>query len=127
MPEPIFMKLGLYIMEPEPISMAYFINSSHQSVSVCLSPLPLLGNSSVNTFPRQRIYEKIEFLEASFSMRSLLYQRRVCGSVYSPIVARQRLSKHVTVATMNCWRRRFLCEPWLIKWKQVISSSQNFI
>jgi hypothetical protein len=30
-PEPIFMKLGIYIMAPEPISMAYFINSYHHS------------------------------------------------------------------------------------------------
>jgi hypothetical protein len=32
MPEPIFMKLGMYITAPEPISTAYFINPSHQSV-----------------------------------------------------------------------------------------------
>jgi hypothetical protein len=25
MPEPIFMKIGMYIMAPEPISMAYFV------------------------------------------------------------------------------------------------------
>jgi hypothetical protein len=27
-----YMKLGMYIMTPEPISTAYFINPSHQSV-----------------------------------------------------------------------------------------------
>jgi hypothetical protein len=32
MPEPVFRKLGKYIMAPEPISTAYFINPSHQSV-----------------------------------------------------------------------------------------------
>jgi hypothetical protein len=32
MPEKIFMKLGIYIMAPEPISKAYFINPSHRSV-----------------------------------------------------------------------------------------------
>jgi hypothetical protein len=32
MREPMFMILGMYIMEPEPISTAYFINTSHQSV-----------------------------------------------------------------------------------------------
>jgi hypothetical protein len=37
-PEPIFMKLRLYIMAPEPISKAYFINPSHQSV--CLYAYP---------------------------------------------------------------------------------------
>jgi hypothetical protein len=29
--EPIFMKLGMNIMAPEPISMAYFIDPFHQS------------------------------------------------------------------------------------------------
>jgi hypothetical protein len=32
MPEPLFMKLGMYIMAPEPISTAYFVIPSHQSV-----------------------------------------------------------------------------------------------
>jgi hypothetical protein len=32
MPEPVFMKLGMYIMAPEHISMVYFINPSHQTV-----------------------------------------------------------------------------------------------
>jgi hypothetical protein len=35
--EPIFMKLCMYIMAPEPISTAYFINPSSQSVSICAS------------------------------------------------------------------------------------------
>jgi hypothetical protein len=30
MPEPIFMKLGMYIMACEPISAAYYINPSPQ-------------------------------------------------------------------------------------------------
>jgi hypothetical protein len=34
MPEPIFMNLGMYIMAPEPILTAYFINPFHQSVCV---------------------------------------------------------------------------------------------
>jgi hypothetical protein len=33
------MKLGMYFMESEPISAAYFINPSHQSVSIYLSPI----------------------------------------------------------------------------------------
>jgi hypothetical protein len=35
-------------MAPEPILTAYFINPSHQSVSVCVSLLSLLGNFSGN-------------------------------------------------------------------------------
>jgi hypothetical protein len=41
MPEPMFIKLGMCIMAPEPISMAYFINPSHQSV--CLHMYPLIS------------------------------------------------------------------------------------
>jgi hypothetical protein len=38
MAEPIFMKLGMYIMAPEPILKAYFINPSHQSVCLYVYP-----------------------------------------------------------------------------------------
>jgi hypothetical protein len=41
------MKLGIYIMAPEPISAAYFINPSLQSVSVCVSLLSLQDNDWV--------------------------------------------------------------------------------
>jgi hypothetical protein len=32
MPEPIFVKLGMYVMAPEPIPTTYYINPSHHSV-----------------------------------------------------------------------------------------------
>jgi hypothetical protein len=38
MAEPDFIKLGMYIIEREPISTAYFINPSHQSVCLHLYP-----------------------------------------------------------------------------------------
>jgi hypothetical protein len=38
MAEPIFMKVGKYIMAPEPISTTYFINLSYQSVSLYVNP-----------------------------------------------------------------------------------------
>jgi hypothetical protein len=38
MPEPIFIKHGMYNMVIEPISMDYFINPSHQSVCLSMSP-----------------------------------------------------------------------------------------
>jgi hypothetical protein len=34
MAEPIFMKFGMYIMAPEPISTAHFIDPSHQAEEV---------------------------------------------------------------------------------------------
>jgi hypothetical protein len=62
----------------------YFEESySFMSVSVCLSLLSLLGNGWVKTFARQRIHATIEeLLDASFSVRSVSYQKRVFGSVY---------------------------------------------
>jgi hypothetical protein len=64
MPEPIYMKLGMYIMALELISTAYFINPSHQSVCLsCVSLLSLLGKGSVNGIPpfgaRQRLGEHV--------------------------------------------------------------------
>jgi hypothetical protein len=86
--ESVFMKRGIYIMAPEPISTVYFINPSHQSFCLyvyslsllgnCLVKisLSLLGNGSVKTLPRQRIR---------------------------------------TQQKNNCWTRRFLCGPYRIK------------
>jgi hypothetical protein len=37
--EPIFMKLGMYIMAPERISTAYFANTARQSVCLYVYPL----------------------------------------------------------------------------------------
>jgi hypothetical protein len=56
MAEPIFMKLGTYITAPEPISMAYLINPSHQSACLYVNPLSLLGNGSVKTLLQKRIH-----------------------------------------------------------------------
>jgi hypothetical protein len=73
MPEPIFMKLGICIMAPEPISTVYVINPSHQSVCLNLYPLIVarqrLGkNINVSTNTRARIEE---LLDATFSMRTV--------------------------------------------------------
>jgi hypothetical protein len=79
MPQQIFMNLGMYILAPEPISTAYFINPSHQSV--CLYVYPPI-------FARQRLGKKVtmtrntqatieEMLDASSTVRSLSYQRNI--------------------------------------------------
>jgi hypothetical protein len=73
------MKLGMYIIVPESISTAYFKYPSHQSVCLYVCPSIVarqrLGKSvtaAMNT------HETIaELLDASFSMRSVWYQRKV--------------------------------------------------
>jgi hypothetical protein len=73
-PEPVFMKLGMYVMTLKTISMAYFINPSHQSVCLYVPPsygwkttvrlflslYSVLGNGFVKTSPRPGIHATIE-------------------------------------------------------------------
>jgi hypothetical protein len=88
MPEPIFMKLGMFIMAPEPISTAYFINPSHQSV--CLYVYPVI-------VARQRLGKKVTaatnthttiegLFEATFSMRSMSYQRKIGHQLFPELL-----------------------------------------
>jgi hypothetical protein len=86
-PQPIFMKLGMYVMAPEPIPMAYFINPSHQSVCLYAYPPIIAGQGLVKNSPivtRQRLGKHVpaainthakieELLDTSFSMRCRLY------------------------------------------------------
>jgi hypothetical protein len=45
--QPVFVKFGMNIMAPVTFSMAYFTNSSDQSVCIFEYPLLLLGNGSI--------------------------------------------------------------------------------
>lgn len=84
-PEPIFMKLGMYIMTPEPISSTYIIDLSH--VPVCLQVYPLnvanqrLGKNVTEVSNMDASIE--ELFNASFPMRYVSYQRNV-GDHYFP-------------------------------------------
>jgi hypothetical protein len=95
MHELIFMKLGMYIMTPEPISTAHFINPSHQSMCISLS---LLGKGSVNTFPLNEytLYNR-KIVGRVVSVRSVFYRRRVCGSVYPIFLCMYRRSSCLKV------------------------------
>jgi hypothetical protein len=75
MAEPVFMKLGMYIMTPEPISASYFISPFHQSVCLCVCRF--LRNGSVKYYRGNKYTcNKEELLEASFPIRSMSYQRK---------------------------------------------------
>jgi hypothetical protein len=79
MPEPIVKIFSMYIIAPEPISTAHFINPSHQSVCLYMHPPNVVRQ-------RQKIHAAIEeLLDASFPIWSVLYQTRVCGPVYLQI------------------------------------------
>jgi hypothetical protein len=119
------MKLVTYFMAPEPISTAYIINPSLQSV--CLNVYPsyhfyesfcknvslfsLPADGTVNTFLRQRIHATIEELfDESFSMWFVSYQRHFLRSpclIEGWSVGQLFLGKDVPAATKNCWRLHF--------------------
>jgi hypothetical protein len=46
MPEPVFMKLYMYIMAPEPVRTAYFINASQQVLYLCI---PIVARQRLST------------------------------------------------------------------------------
>jgi hypothetical protein len=93
----------MYIMAPEPISAACFINPFHQSVCLYVyPPIVAMQRLDIRVPPATNTRNK-ELLDASFSVLSITYQKRVCGSVcVSPIVAKEWLGKHVLAATKNC-------------------------
>jgi hypothetical protein len=78
-PEPIFMKLGRRYVLVYHASRAHLngvLHKSHQSVCLYVyPPLSLLGNGSVNTFPRQRrIIRGVVFMPAPMCTFPLLLE-----------------------------------------------------
>jgi hypothetical protein len=62
-------------MAPEPISTAYFINTSHRSVYLNVYVARQRLGKNVTTSRNARA--AIELLETSFSVRSVSYQRKI--------------------------------------------------
>jgi hypothetical protein len=118
-PKRIFMKLGMYIMAPEPISVAYLINPSHQSVCLCVyCSISLLSNGSVNTFPAATKTRNNRKLIGRVVLCAVRVESKENLWVYLCIpVDRERLGKYFRAATKNFWGLRFLCFPCCIKGK----------
>jgi hypothetical protein len=79
MPEPVGMKLGTHSVATEPICTAHCITPLYQSawVSMCI-PVMLFGSRYVKTLLRQQIYTlQHKSLDASFSIKSVSYQRKM--------------------------------------------------
>jgi hypothetical protein len=79
MAETFFMKLGMYIMAPKPISDVYFINPSFQSVWLYVYPTIVarqqLSKNITITMDTHTTIE--ELLDPLFSMQSVSFQRKV--------------------------------------------------
>jgi hypothetical protein len=76
MPNPLFIKLGMYIMAPEPISTAYFINPSHQSLCMYVYSIVARQRLGINVTGAKNKHATEELCDA-FSMRSVTYQKKV--------------------------------------------------
>jgi hypothetical protein len=88
MPEPIFIKLCMYIFALESISTAYFINPSHQSVCLYVYPLIVARQrlskhvpATMNTRNNRRIVERPDFNTVSVLSKESLWAR-----LYIPIL-----------------------------------------
>jgi hypothetical protein len=79
MPEPIFMKLGMYIMAPELILTEYLINLFSQSACLYIYFFVVAGQRlSENVTAATNTYAEIkEFSDEMFSIRSVSYERKV--------------------------------------------------
>jgi hypothetical protein len=78
MAEPMFIKFGMYIMAPEPILAAYFINLSYQSVCMYVYPIVARQGLGKNVTTAKNTRATLdELLEALFSVRAMSYQRKV--------------------------------------------------
>jgi hypothetical protein len=79
MPEPVSMKIGMYIMAPEPISKAYFINPSHHSTCLYVyAPFIARQRLDKNFTAAKDIHAILEeLLDEPFSTLSLSCQRKV--------------------------------------------------
>jgi hypothetical protein len=99
------MKLGTYIMASKPISTAYFINPSHQSVCLCVSFLSFLGKGYENCTPvliaKQRLRKRIPAAIIHATVEELL-DAWVCGRC---LCIRLSLLGNSSVKLYPCQRR----------------------
>jgi hypothetical protein len=108
-----------------PISTAYFINPSHQSVSVCVSVLSLQGNGSVKCIPhfraRQRLDKHVSVATNAPNNRTIVgraifyavmyYKTKVCGSVCVPLSLLGKNSVKTFLRQRRIFRASFSMRP----------------
>jgi hypothetical protein len=71
MPQPIFVKLGMYVMAHEHSSIVYFMNPSHQSVCLYMYPRIVARQRLGKNFTAETNKNTTigELLDVSFSVR----------------------------------------------------------
>jgi hypothetical protein len=99
MSEPIHMKRGMYIMAPESISAAHFINPSHQSVSMCIPPVIATQGLVKNVTATMNTHAKVEELLDMSSVQSVLYERKVGNYFFSKFLVNVCITENVMFQT----------------------------
>jgi hypothetical protein len=98
-----------YVMAPEPISTAYFINPSRKSLCLCVYPHIIARQALSKHVPAAKNTLAVFCAVRVVSKESLCIPLSLPGS---------GSVKHVPAAKKNCWRRYFfLCGPCHVKGK----------
>jgi hypothetical protein len=125
MPEPIFLKLGMYIIAPESISTAYFINPSHQTVCLYVYP-PIVARqrlgknvtAATNKRNNRRIVGRVVFCMVrvvSKESRRLVLPRTSCLLAYFPYLKKAKVGlwdHHIDILTLKFLRKLSICFSW---------------
>jgi hypothetical protein len=124
-------------MAPEPISMVFFINPPSVCVSVSVICTPFIVTKqrfSKHVPAATNTRNTYELLDSSFSLRSVLYHRKVCGvplCIPLPLQGNGSVSafprQRIHETRTNCWTRRFLCGPFCTKGKSVGPSARQWL
>jgi hypothetical protein len=117
MPEPVFMEFSMYLMAPEPISMAYFLNPSHQCVCLYVYP-PIIARQRLDMqFPKEKTRNNRRIVQCIvFDAARVVSDKSLWVCLCIPL----SLLDNSSVNTFPYqWRIvegvAFLCDPWLSK------------
>jgi hypothetical protein len=88
-------------MATEPISMAYYINPSHQSVCVCILIYPIIARQRLGIHVGKEYTEQRELLDESLYGPCRITGQSVGLSMYPSTVTRQWFDKHVPATMKN--------------------------
>jgi hypothetical protein len=96
MPEPIIIKLGMYIMAPEPISTAQLKKIPPNSLYVCMHiPVLLLNYGSVKKLPMQQYtYNNRRIVARAISCAGPVVSKEIGYQFFPELLVLDNICKH---------------------------------
>jgi hypothetical protein len=106
MPEPIFLKIGMYdVIAPEPISIAYFINPSSQSLCLYVYPYRCYATAKWKHYRGNRYTRKSISVVSKESRRLVLPRTSCLYSIWRRCQEKQQYGVEQQMMIMNLKRR----------------------